>query len=241
MSDLDSRFASVGVAKSSFILDPKFKEPPRNLAVELPEYTVAFAVELQAAHFAVDSMQLTREWKHVLTVKEEYLVAHPHLRTVVPAVFWPNFLDHLQTCPLVRRVVTAMIVLVHQNAEVERDLGFLKRIRDITLNKLADERYDSRCRIMVSDEPDEKERGKRLTGFLAGVADVWSQMRRRQQCPAEKRVSPGPQGSMPQRAPKRLCGFNRQNQKPVEFVGEDVSGDAESTELDPGQLCAFLG
>ena len=39
MSDLDSRFASVGVAMSSFILDPKFKEPPRNLAVELPEST----------------------------------------------------------------------------------------------------------------------------------------------------------------------------------------------------------
>ena len=195
MSDLDSRFASVGVAKSSFILDPKFKEPPSQSCCGAARVhssicrgtaSRSFCSRLHAAHTGMEACLDGERRVPCGTSTSTHSCTQQY--------FWPNFLDHLQTCPLVRRVVTAMIVLVHQNAEVERDLGFLKRIRDITLNKLADERYDSRCRIMVSDEPDEKERGKRLTGFLAGVADVWSQMRRRQQCPAEKRVSPGASG-----------------------------------------------
>ena len=181
---------------------------------------------------------LLQEWRHLLCVKTE--VDTPERLTLSPQDYWPSMIQkYMSECPHVRRVIMAFLILEQQNAQVERDLGCLRAIRDATHGQLGDERYDHRCRILCSLKDVKKKRGERVTGILQDICLDWAHVKKRQHKLLGPREEPvGPQGRCPQRAPIRKPGSNRQ------MVEVEIKRPLpDSTEVEPvaaSSLCPWL-
>ena len=129
-------------------------------------------------------------------------------------------------------------MLSFQTADVERNLAALRKLQQRTCFQLGDESTDQRARIQLCGPQPAKERGLRASGFVASIAKAWAaQAIRRANCSAGKRL--GCQGSVPQRARKRLAGGNRQTvtEEPIGEAAEIADGEPV---CEPSRLCAFL-
>ena len=152
----------------------------------------------------------------------------------------PILKQHHHELDLEGRVLGAFLVLSFQTADVERDLAALRKLQQRTCSQLGDESTDHRARIQLCGPEPAKERGLRASGFVASIAKAWAaQVVRRANSSAGKRL--GAQGTVPQRARKRLAGSNRQvlTEDPTGEPSEKVA-DGESVICDPTRLCAFL-
>ena len=152
--------------------------------------------------------------------------------------FWPPLLMQLrESCPLAYRVLAGCIVLSYQNAEVERDLGMLKKVRDRALGQLGDSAIDARARIRI-EGPKVLKRPWCQTSGLHYQCCPWAGVKQKTaKNPSASRVG-GLQGNMPQRARKRQAGPNR---VVVEAQPAwEVLCDAESVLQNPEDMCSFL-
>lgn len=62
--------------------------------------------------------------------------------------FWPPIHKQLeQPCPLVHRMLSALLVLCYQNTDVERDLSLLRLVKERGSGQLSSDRLDQRARV----------------------------------------------------------------------------------------------
>ena len=164
---------------------------------------------------------------------------HPEMRTLDAHKFWPQLLPALaSSVPIAHRLICACVVLTYQNAEVERDLAILKRLRTQTCGQLGDASTDGRARLQIDGPAAQKERGHRVCGFVRHVVGEWAG-----ECSRRQRGSGAGSGStagqkVPQRAAKRQAGPNRQIVE-AEPCGELAYRGCEGEDR-PEDLCEFL-
>ncbi len=90
MSELDSRFANVGVSKFVYVLQPSYREPRERMdgMDGIRGQPLAPAMKAFAEHFHMHQGELTSQFRHLLRMKDAHLLANPQRQTLpVPLVF----------------------------------------------------------------------------------------------------------------------------------------------------------
>ena len=204
----EARFANTGILSHLYILEHDYVEPrpgvdPHEGVQIYPP--LAPAAKVWALHFQTDEMQFIGQFRTLLTIRSQYQESNPAAATLPVYKLWSFVLQRAPSnCSLAVRCVAAFIVLSFQNADIERDLGLLKIVREH--QNFSQVRLDGRARILLQGHDVEKARGSALSSvFIGQVASIWSNMKRRQDLSSTSRQLRGPQGHMPQRANTRLA------------------------------------
>ena len=138
------------------------------------------------------------------------------------------------------RLLASALILTFQNCECERDLAVLRKIRERGRGQWGDERIDQRARILLQGPEAVKTRLGQPDPFAQEICREWCAQRRRHSQPCATRVV-GPQGRMPQRAPHRGAGKNREAIE-ARICGEAAAGGVPVEEelTRPELMCEFL-
>lgn len=201
-ADLQARFANTGILKFAHVLRPEWDDQePAGGGHEIRHVLAAWA-----GHFDVDAALLLHQWPGLHAARKQFLGTEPAAKTAPIHTFWPPLLvRHAAAAPEVCRCIAAFITVSWQNAQVERDLAIVKKVKERGQGQLGQTRLDARVRVEISGPPPDKERGQRVKGVLRTIVKEWMYRKRRQRAPAHRGLR-GPQGPLPQRAAVRAPG-----------------------------------
>ena len=220
--DLEIRFANTGILRHLYILDPMWDGDSRP------------ALLAWQSHFATPAGRLEAQFDDIAAAKKAYVISNPATINSAAHEFWPPLLSaHRAHAPELCRCMAAMISMSWQNAVVERDIAIVKRVSDVAHGSLQHERLDSRCRIVVDGECEEKSRGERIGGIVGAVAQEWCRRQRRQRSPALSGKR-GLQGDVPLRGMRGGPGALEQVVRPEASLMSIHDGEVE--EVDIGAL-----
>ena len=162
-------------------------------------HDAASSVEAWAEHFVVDRAELARQFASIMQCKTEYLQTNPAARTQRACDFWPPLLQtQWRVLPDICHCIGTFIVLTFQNADVERDLGIIKKTAERAEGRLGMTRLDARVRIALHLPQPAKGRMEPVRGVIRTIARLWSSRQRRQAAPGAHSLR-GAQGKVPLR------------------------------------------